>query len=141
MRFVIKSKNIFGLFLFILFIIFFSNSVFAWNFTGVAYNITGSPLENAIVNVTIRDQTFTEIGSNATATNSTGGFALNVSDVANWMYQPTITHYIGNSNGTTAVDWVGQSLPAFPFREVQSGMNVNFYLRDGGTPLSAAPMK
>ena len=121
-------------FLFILVFFVSLSFVSAWNFTGVVYDINDKPLYNATINITVKDQTFTTIGYNSTFTNSTGGFNMSVSDNAAWMYQIGIKHYINNkTDSSTALDYMGQSLPAFPYMELSNGMNINFYLKEGGT--------
>ncbi|MEK9168993.1 MAG: hypothetical protein AAB690_02195, partial [Patescibacteria group bacterium] len=50
------------------------------------------------------------------------------------MYKPVITHFENNkTDGSTPMDFIGQSLPAFPYQELQNGLNTDFYLREAGT--------
>ena len=43
-------------------------------------------------------------------------------------------HYQNNvSDYSESVDYVGQSLPAFPYQVLASGLSTNFYLRNAGT--------
>jgi len=72
----------------------------------------------------------TLVGANSTTSNLLGWFELNVSENANWMYKPVITY----TNITTgAIDYIGQSLPEFPYMEFVNTSDMNFYLRPAGT--------
>ncbi len=114
-----------------LFLINFASSL---ELNGTVYDISGNALFNATVNVTIRDSSFSVVGYNATQSNQTGWFNLTVTNSAAWFYQIDITHFQQNkTDGTTTIDYIGQSLPSFPYQELQNGLSTNFYLRDGGT--------
>jgi len=105
-----------------------------WGLNGTVYDIDGNALYNATINVTIRNSTFGVVEYDSTYSNETGWFNLAVSGNSSWMYQPVVTHFTDNkTDGSTAIDYIGQSLPAFPYQEFSSGMNVNFYLREAGT--------
>ena len=102
-------------------------------FNGTVYNVSGSALEGALVNITIRNtQGFSINHSNWTYTNSTGGFNITLSENANWLYEPAITHNT-SASGRIFTDYVGQSLPAFPAFIFQSLSGTSFYLRQAGT--------
>lgn len=106
---------------------FFSFSE-AYEFNGTVYNLSGVALNNTLVNITLRDQTFTVVGSNSTTTNASGWFNFTVTENTSWLYQPVITQ---SENG--AVQFIGQSLPAFDFYLFRELENMKFYLRPAGT--------
>ena len=92
---------------------------------GTIYDVNGTALNGANISVTLRDQTFADLGANSTLSNSTGWFNMTLPLNQNWMYELLITH--NDSNG--AMDFVGQSLPSFPYSEFSRLSNVKFYLR------------
>ncbi len=110
----------------------FSNVSFAFEINGTVYDIYGNSLNATNVSVLIKDQTWTSLGTNSTATNSTGWFNLTLPGTVSdhYMYQLSLVH---RNNTTNAVDFVGQSLPTFPFPEFSRLSSVNFYLKDAGT--------
>lgn len=109
----------------------------AFYFSGHTYDVAKTPLNNT--NVTIEEYNFTMGGppqivatyygtSNATGYFNVSGMADNISD----NYKITIKHF--NDGGF--LDYIGQSLPAFPYFEIShltSSGPVDFYLRPGGT--------
>lgn len=106
----------------------------AWEFNGTIYDVNGSALFNATVNVTVRNQSWQIVGYNSTLSNQTGWFNLNVTNSASWFYEPSVTHFQNNAtDGSTAIDFIGQSVPAFSYAELQNGLSVDFYLRQAGT--------
>jgi PGF-pre-PGF domain-containing protein len=108
--------------------------VSSWEFNGTIYDVDSNALYNATINVTIRDVNFSVVGYNSTYSNQTGWFNLTLTDNQNWFYEPKVQHFQNNAtDGSTPIDFVGQSVPAFPFFELQDGLNTNFYLREGGT--------
>src|SRR3989338_5829552 len=123
------------LFLVLAFGIFLASISFisAWEFNGTIRDVNGTALNNSIINVTVRDNTFSVVGYNSTTSNATGWFNLTVANSASWFYEPSITHFQSNSTSTTPIDFVGQNVPAFPYQELQNGLTVNFYLREAGT--------
>jgi PGF-pre-PGF domain-containing protein len=109
----------------------FSN-VSADNFqiNGTVYDFNGNALNNTYVNVTVKLGFETDLGTNSTTTNATGWFNLTIPSNQNYMYQLTIIH----TNSTTgAVDYVGQTLPTFPYAEFSRLSSVNYYLKEAGT--------
>ncbi len=105
----------------------------AWEFNGTIKDINGTTLGNTLINVTMWTMSGGPpqiIGSNSTFSNASGWFNLSVADNQTWMYKITIIH---TNSTTNAVDWIGQSLPQFPYQEFQNGMSVDFYLRPAGT--------
>ena len=120
--------------LFLAFFLLSFSLVQAWEFNGTVFDINGTALNNSIINVTIRDQTFQVVGYNSTFSNLTGWFNLTVSNDQGWFYEPSIIHFQNNAtDGSTPVDFIGQSLPSFSFFELQNGLSTNFYLREAGT--------
>jgi len=110
------------------------NFISAWEFNGTVRDVNGNALFNATINVTIRDNTFTAIGYNTTVSNQTGWFNLTVTNNNDWFYEPNVQHFQNDrTDGSTAIDFVGQSVPAFSFFELQNGLKVDFYLKEAGT--------
>jgi len=110
------------------------SSVSAWEFNGTIRDVNSNALFNATLNVTIRDNTFSVVGYNSTVSNQTGWYSLSVTDNSDWFYEPSVQHFQDNTtDGSTAIDFVGQSVPAFSFFELQNGLKVDFYLKEAGT--------
>jgi hypothetical protein len=116
--------------------LFFISSGFvsAWEFNGTIRNVDGIALNNTLVNITIWQMGgptgMSLIGANSTTSNASGWFNLTVAENSNWMYKPVITQ----TNSTTgAIDYIGQSLPTFPYREFANTTGINFYLKPAGT--------
>ncbi len=100
-------------------------------FNGTVSDVNGNALNNTEVNVTVRDSTFTVLGSNKTTTNASGWFSLNVTGPDNAFYQPVITH---TNTSESYVDYVGQALPSFPRQVFLTELSApSFYLRPAGT--------
>lgn len=120
------------IFIFLL-VIFFLNFISAWEFNGTTKDVNGVALNGTLVNITVwvmgvNGPTF--VGANSTTSNLSGWFELNVSENENWMYKPVITY---TNTTTNAIDYIGQSLPEFPYREFVNTSDMNFYLRPAGT--------
>ena len=131
-----KNKNIF----LVLAILLLSTSfASAWILNGTIYDNTGAiRLYNASINVTIRDSTYTIVLSNRTFSNATGWFNISLTESADYLYQITITHFLYNKSGAAgsgiiSADYVGQSLPAFPYNEIANVSDITFYLKQAGT--------
>ena len=116
-----------GIVLFFLADIYLVNSQ-DFEFNGTVYDINGAPLNNTVINITIRDQTWTIVGYNDTVSNESGWFNLTVGGNQNWFYEPLLQHF-----NDTYIDFIGQSLPAFPYGEFSRISDVNFYLKNAGT--------
>lgn len=110
------------------------NVVSAWEFNGTTYDENGNNLSN--VNISIAaiympgGQAPSTVFTNITASNATGRFSINVSDNSSLMYQISMSH---TNASTGKIDFVGKTLPAFPYRELAYGINTNFYLKSAGT--------
>jgi len=105
----------------------------AWEFNGTVRDINGNYLNNSLINITIWTMGQTGpslVGANSTTSNESGWFNLSVSENSSWMYKPVITH---TNSTTNAIDYIGQSLPEFPYREFANTSDINFYLRPAGT--------
>ncbi|MBI2452500.1 hypothetical protein HYV50_05520 [Candidatus Pacearchaeota archaeon] len=110
-------------------IIFLSlNFSSGFDFNGTVKDTNGNALNNSVVNITVRNSNFQIIGYNFTTTNASGWFNLTVAENSSWFYEPKITH----TNGTF-IDFIGQSLPAFPSLIYNTLSSTTFYLRDAGT--------
>jgi len=106
----------------------------AWEFNGTVKDVDGNLLNNTLVNVTVWQMGgptgMSLVGANFTTTNASGWFNLSVSESSDWMYSPVLTQ----TNATTgAIDYIGQSLPKFPYREFVNTSDLNFYLKTAGT--------
>lgn len=111
------------------------SAVESFEFNGTVKDLSGTSLLNALVNITIRDSTYTLIGSNSTTTNQSGWFNLTVSAPNGSFYKPVITF----TNRTFREDvnfteYVGKTLPSFPIIVYQRELiTPTFYLRPAGT--------
>jgi hypothetical protein len=106
----------------------------AWIVNGTVYDTTGIPLNNTNVSVTAGffpgGTSPTYFGVNSTTTNAAGYFIMSVEDNSSRQYNIALLH----RNATTdAVDYVGQTLPYFPYQEVSRNISTNFYLKSAGT--------
>jgi hypothetical protein len=111
----------------------------AFYFRGYTYNETNVTLNNTIVSIEVYSmggQGPTLVTTYLNSSNETGFF--NVSDILagqQYMYKPVLKHYLNNET-TGTLDWIGQSLPQFPYQMISSltvNSPMNFYLRKGGT--------
>jgi hypothetical protein len=135
-----KNSLVFGL-LFLFFGILFMASlgfVSAWNFTGYTYDTEGNPLNNTIINITLWTGGMggppSLVGYNASYSNESGWFNFSITENNDWMYKPLIRHFAENkTDGSTEIDYIGQSLPQFPCSEFCGLSNIDFYLREAGT--------
>lgn len=115
-----------------LFLVFFLmvKDCSALTFTGTVYDVNGNLLNNTLVNVTMKTQAMVLIGSNTTTTNLSGKFTLNVKEgLPNWMYSLNLLHTVND----TFVDFIGPTLPDFPYFEFMRLSNNNFYMKNAGT--------
>ncbi len=125
----VDKKEILFLVMIVLGVFVSLNFVTAFQFNGTVYDINSNPLNNTVINITVRNAAgFTIVGYNFTTTNASGWFNMSVDENAQWMYQPVIIH----KNGSY-YDYVGQSLPAFPSEMIKEIANTNYYLREAGT--------
>jgi hypothetical protein len=127
-----KSNKFFLLAL--VFIIFISiNFAYAWEFNGTIKDINGNALNNTLINITIWTMGAgppTLNCSNSTTSDGNGWFTMEVSENPSWFYKPVIIH----TNGSTGeIDFIGQSLPDFPYSEFVNITGINFYLKRAGT--------
>lgn len=112
-----------------------SNKTFyirAFPFNGTVRDVNGNPLNYTNVSILVKNSSWAQLDYATIPSHFSGFFNLNVfgNSSLNYVYQLSLTH----TNETTgAVDWVGQSLPAFPYAEFSTLSNVNFYLRPAGT--------
>jgi len=104
-----------------------------WEFNGTAYDVNSVALNNTQINVTIWSMGNQGPALNTSvyiASDASGLFSVNVPKDANWMYKPVVRHF---NASTSAIDYVGQSLPTFPFAEFANKTNLDFYLQEAGT--------
>lgn len=120
-----------GVFLF--WIVLVLNFVSAFGFNGTVYDPNGAPLNNSVINITVRSLTnWLVVGYNFTTTNESGWFNITIPDNNQWMYEPKIA--FRNGTGTSSyIAYVGQSLPAFPSLIFNQLGSISFYLKDAGT--------
>ena len=91
----------------------------------------GTALNSTIVNVTIKNGP-TQIAINSTTTNSSGWFNMTIANVET-SYSFIITPYHPNET-TGIVDYVGQSMFALPYAEINAiGSGINYYLEEAAT--------
>ena len=132
------NKNIFILPLFLIAVVALSFSVSAWEFNGTVYDINGSTLSNATVNVSayvMGQQGPSLVNYTTNYTNGTGWFDFSVYDNGSnqsWMYKISVIHYHNNSRIGDYIDYINQPLPTFPYMMFANGMSPNFYLHQAG---------
>jgi len=120
-----------GWFFSIVFLLLFCTSfASAWVFNGTVYDVNGNFLNNTNISVAIINSTFSTIETSSNVSDASGWFNLELSANASYMYQLTLIH---RNSTTNAVDYVGQSLPSFPYMAFSALSNVNFYLKQAGT--------
>ncbi|MBI3333995.1 hypothetical protein HYZ97_00735 [Candidatus Pacearchaeota archaeon] len=133
----VKMQSISGrvLVLSLVVILLFCGSVWAesFAFNGTVKDTSGNALNAVLVNVTIRDSTYTLVGSNTTTTNASGWFNLTVTGPDNGFYQPVITLINRSFSNVNFTQFIGQSLPSFPSMVFNELGGTTFYLRDAGT--------
>jgi len=101
-----------------------------FEFNGTTYDINKTALGGTNVSVTLRDDSWNALNTSSVLSNATTGwFNMSLTLSNDWFYELSIIH--NDSSGV--VDYVGQSLPAFPYRDFSMLNNVNFYLVDAGT--------
>ncbi len=103
-------------------------------FNGTTYDTNRVALNNSNVSVSVIDSSssWTAFATYSTNANASGWFNLalpgNATD--NYMYQLKVRHTNSTYN---FVDYVGQTLPQFPYQEFSQLYNVNFYMKQAGT--------
>lgn len=107
----------------------------SFEFNGTVFDSDGNALNNSLVNISVRNTSnqFSVVGYLSTTTNASGWFNLSIyqeNTNSTWMYQPVIT--LTNST-LNYVQYIGQSLPAFPSFMIQQIAGTKFYLKDAGT--------
>lgn len=116
--------------LFLLNLLFVSADDFEFN--GTVHDVDGAALNGSNVSVTIRAADFNTIaGFESNLTGTDGWFTVNLTADATYMYQAAITHY--NETDSSVVEYIGASLPAFPYSEFAAAARTNFYLKQAGT--------
>ncbi len=124
-----KKEWIILFFVCVLVTLFINANATAFEINGTVYDSNSTALNGANISVVLKDQTWTSLGTNTTLSNSTGWFNLTLPDNATYSYQLSITH----NDSTGVVNYVGQSLPAFPYSEFSLLSSVNYYLKEAGT--------
>jgi len=102
--------------------------VSAFEFNGTAYDVNGAYLNNTNVSMLVRDDSWNIIWFNSTQSNASGWFNMTVDENNAWFYQPSLKHFNG-----TFIDYMGQTLPAFPLMDMQMLGSISFYLEEAGT--------
>lgn len=113
--------------------IFLIGTISAWTFNGTVYDVNGNTLNNTLVNLTywVMDASGINIvGSNSTTSNESGWFSFTTIENSSYMYQPVLTR---TNLTTNEIDYVGQSLPQFPYAEFANLSDLDFYLKEAGT--------
>ncbi|MDP2906642.1 MAG: hypothetical protein Q8O03_01765 [Nanoarchaeota archaeon] len=103
-----------------------------FEFNGTVHNVDGAALSGSNVSITIRGADFNTIaGFESNLTGTDGWFTINLTADATYMYQAAITHY--NETDSSVVEYIGASLPAFPYQAFVHAARTNFYLKQAGT--------
>jgi parallel beta-helix repeat protein len=104
-----------------------------FSFSGNTYDAIGTILGDCTISMEVWrfSPTLERIMTYSTTSNATGFFNLTGISGFNgpYGYKPIVTHT--NANGTT--DYVGKSLPEFPYQMIAGLPNFNFYLDEAGT--------
>ncbi len=134
----IKNRKVYFFVLMLIVVVLFGlNFVFAWDFYGYTYDVDGNILYNTTINISIWDMSGGSsnlVGSNFSYSNESGWFNFSISGNSSWMYKPIIRHFQENkTDGSTPIDYIGQSLPMFPYSHFFNTTDIKFYLRDAGT--------
>lgn len=106
----------------------------AFYFTGYTYNSSNAILNGTNVSVAVYDSTHTNVATFSTLVNNVSHGFFNLTIPANFAgnafnYQPLLRHY----NNSYDVDYVGKTLPDFPYQEFSTLNAVKFYLKSGIT--------
>ena len=113
----------------------YSFSLVSFAFNGTTKDENGNALNNSVINITVKDSTFTTLAYTSGTSNASGWFNFNVPSNSSWIYQPSITH-INNSNTATYgsfVDFISKTIPALPSTQIATLAGTTFYLTPAGT--------
>ena len=127
-------KRVLILFIGILLLAITLKSALATEINGTIRDVNGLPLNNSLINVTVRSvQGFSVLGYNSSTTNASGWFNLTVDGTdPTRMFQPVLTH-TNTTYSAGFVDYVGKSLPTFPAMMYDQMGSTNFFLQPAGT--------
>ena len=108
-------------------------SVNAFDFNGYVYDDSGNLFSDVLVNFS--NYTLGELGPSRDSsvnftTNSTGFFNLSMDNNVEAMYKPSFRHTNSTYN---FVDYIGQSLPSFPYQIFSELSNISIYLKQAAT--------
>jgi len=103
-----------------------------FNFNGTVKDVNGVALNNTNVSIKLKDSNWADIWTHSAMSNASGWFNLNVSGNSSDQYNYQLFISYTNSSDNF-VEYVGQSLPAFPYREFSTLSSPNFYLKEAGT--------
>lgn len=123
-----RAKNLL-IFLIVLVLLPFAS---AFTFEGYTYNLTKGAISGTNVTVDVYNFTGqgpTLIASYSALSTANGSFSVNVVDETGQGYKPTVRKYDGSGNA----EYIGQSLPDFPFQEMSNLGSIDFYLKPGAT--------
>src|SRR3989344_3760967 len=104
-----------------------------FEFNGTVKDTNGNRLNNTLVNITISSMgnngplAITYVSSNS---NASGWFNMTLPGNSAWMYKPVVRH---TNYTTSTIDYIGGSLPDFPYGEFSQIGTTNFYLKEAGT--------
>jgi hypothetical protein len=108
-------------------------SIENFSFYGYTYKTNGEPLNGT--NVTVQIYVFSQQGppslhgEYSTLSNDSGFFNLTLPGNNSYHYKPIVRHFNGSD-----VDYVGKSLPEFPYMEFSHlNAEIKFYLWEGAT--------
>lgn len=108
------------------------NLVSSFVLNGTVYDSNRNYLNNSNISVMIHNITnnLQQISINSTASNESGIFSLPLTEASDLGYYLVVTH---KNSTTNSIDFIGQSLPLFPYSQFSQLSNVNFYLQEAGT--------
>ena len=103
----------------------------SFRFNGTVYDNNRVALNYSNVSVLIKDSSFSQITKVSSPSNSSGLFYMILNSNSGYMYQLSI---IQKNSSTNAVQWVGQTLPLFPYTEFANlADGKKYYLKPAGT--------
>lgn len=132
--FLYNKKRVYSAFfffsLFVFMCLFLGVVSASFELNGSVYDIHRAPMGDVNVTILIRDSNWAQVWYNSTLTNSSGWFNISMPANSDYMYQLSLVHKNSSFN---YVDYVGQSLPLFPYSEFSQLSDVSFYLKEAGT--------
>ncbi|UCD20651.1 MAG: hypothetical protein JSW08_02655 [archaeon] len=125
-----KKLLLFSVFIVILFLGISLATAATFELNGTVVDTSGNPLNDSNISIITRNETWGQVYQNYTSTNASGWFNISLEENSSHFYAISMTR-----NNTTIgyVDYVGKSLPALGYVELEMLANTTFYLQPAGT--------